>query len=240
MPTIFALLFIPILPNSLFWAWYYWDKRLLLHHEEQLRLVCPRVWHSCFVWGPRPGDGVFFLRLMFFVSWGYCQPLRWALSLSNNTPFRRPSCQAREEKRKFSPTAHSSAAAPPLSTQSHVSCCAAHACRGERKWRPKVYPARQVVHSFSRCLSLLMTAAIVPTVPPLSCSAPLPWSVCLSLSLSLWAGCMLSKMWLCSMYIICYQFKASNGGTLGYRPVLCGFSLWLVGFPVFRLGDWFT
>ena len=102
-----------------------------------------------------------------------------------NTPFRRPSCQAREEKRKFSPTAHSSAAAPPLSTQSHVSCCAAHACRGERKWRPKVYPAREVVHSFSRCLSLLMTAAIVPTVPPLSCSAPLPWSVCLSLSLSL-------------------------------------------------------
>ena len=95
------------------------------------------------------------------------------------------SCQAREEKRKFSPTAPSSAAAPPLSTQSHVSCCAAHACRGERKWRPKVYPARQVVHSFSRCLSLLMTVAIVPTVPPLSCSAPLPWSVCLSLSLSL-------------------------------------------------------
>ena len=77
------------------------------------------------------------------------------------TPFCRPSCQAREEKRKFLPTAHSSAAAPPLSTQSHVSCCAAHACRGERKWRPKVYPARQVVHSFSRCLSLLMTAAIV-------------------------------------------------------------------------------
>ena len=105
-----------------------------------------------------------------------------------NTPFRRPSCQAREEKRKFSPTAHSSAAALPLSTQSHVSCCAAHAYRGEKKWRPKVHPARQVVHPFSRCLSLLMTAAIVPTVPPLSCSAPLPmvWlSVSPSLSLIL-------------------------------------------------------
>ena len=104
--------------------------------------------------------------------------------ITTNTPFRRPSCQAREEKRKFSPTAHSSAAAPPLSTLSHVSCCAAHACRGERKWRPKVRPARQVVHSFSRCLSLLMTAAIVPTVPPLSCSAP-SHGLSLSLSLSL-------------------------------------------------------
>ena len=87
------------------------------------------------------------------------------------------------------------------STKSPVSYCAAHARRREkmarrRKWRPKVHQAWRDHRSSSRFLSLLLTAAIVPTCPNhlLVCS-PLPLS--LSLSLSLWPGLMHSKVWLC-------------------------------------------
>ena len=96
------------------------------------------------------------------------------------TPFRRPSCQAREEKRKFSPTATS------LRRRRQISRTWATAQRTlaeERKWRPKVHQARRDDRFSSRFLSLLLTAAIVPTRPtPLLLCSPLP----LSLSDQVW------------------------------------------------------
>ena len=58
---------------------------------------------------------------------------------NKSTPFRRPSCQAREEKRKFPPTAHS------LRCRRQRSCTRGVAQRtlgGERKWRPRVHRYR--------------------------------------------------------------------------------------------------
>ena len=115
-----------------------------------------------------------------------------------NTPFRQPSCQAREEKRKFSPAATSLRR---RRQRSRTWATAQRALAEERKWRPKVHQARRDDRFSSRFLSLLLTAAIVPTRPtPLRLCSPLP------LSLSLRPGLMHSKMWLCELYIICYQF----------------------------------
>ena len=63
------------------------------------------------------------------------------------------------------PTAHPS-------TKSHATFCV------ERKWRPEVHQARRDDRFSSRFLSLLLTAAIVPTspTPQLLCS-PLPLSL---------------------------------------------------------------
>ena len=115
-----------------------------------------------------------------------------------NTPFHRPSCQATEEKRKFSPTATSLRR---RRQRSRTWATAQRTLVEERKWRPKVHQARRDDRFSSRFLSLLWTAAIVPTRPtPLLLHSPLP------LSLSLGSGLMHSKMWLCQLYIICYQF----------------------------------
>ena len=97
-----------------------------------------------------------------------------------NTPFRRPSCQAREEEKEV--LADSNQPTAPPSTKLHVSYCAARARRRE-KWRPKVHQARRDDRFSSRFLSLLLTAAIVPTHPtPLLLCSPLP----LSLSDQVW------------------------------------------------------
>ena len=96
------------------------------------------------------------------------------------TPFRRPSCQAREEKRKFSPTATSLRR---RRQRSRTWATAQRALAEERKWRPKVHQARRDDRFSSRFLSLLLTAAIVPTHPtPLLLCSPLP----LSLSDQVW------------------------------------------------------
>ena len=95
-------------------------------------------------------------------------------------PFRRPSCQAREEKRKFSPTATSLRR---RRQRSRTWATAQRALAEERKWRPKVHQARRDDRFSSRFLSLLLTAAIVPTRPtPLLLCSPLP----LSLSDQVW------------------------------------------------------
>ena len=120
------------------------------------------------------------------------------LQRRGNTPFRRPSCQAREEKRKFSPTATSLRR---RRQRSRTWATAQRALAEERKWRPKVHQARWDDRFSSRFLSLLLTAAIVPTRP-----TPLLLCSLLPLSLSLRPGLMHSKMWLCELYIICYQF----------------------------------
>ena len=97
-----------------------------------------------------------------------------------NKPFRRPSCQAREEKRKFSPTATSLRR---RRQRSRTWATAQRALAEERKWRPKVHQARRDDPFSSRFLSLLLTAAIVPTRPtPLLLCSPLP----LSLSDQVW------------------------------------------------------
>ena len=99
---------------------------------------------------------------------------------NKNTPFRRPSCQAREEKRKFSPTATSLRR---RRQRSRTWATAQRALAEERKWRPKVHQARRDDRLSSRFLSLLLTAAIVPTRPtPLLLCSPLP----LSLSDQVW------------------------------------------------------
>ena len=106
--------------------------------------------------------------------------------LRPNTPFRRPSCQAREEKRKFSPMANSLRR---RRQQSRTSDTALRAHAEERISRPKVHQARRDDRFSSRFLSLLLTAAIVPTRPiPLLLCSPLP------LSLSRRPGLMHSKM----------------------------------------------
>ena len=146
-----------------------------------------------------------------------------------NTPFRRPSCQAREEKRKFSPTANSLR----CRRQRSRTWTTAQRVAEERKWRPKVHQARRDDRFSSRFLSLLLTAAIVPTrpTPPLLCS---PY--CLSLSDQDWC------IQICDC-VNCTQY-ATNSRRATAAPrlsaSLCGFYLWLVGFPGFRLGDWFT
>ena len=73
-----------------------------------------------------------------------------------NTPFRRPSCQAREEKRKFSPTATSLRR---RRQRSRTSGTAQRALAEERKCRPKVHQARRDDRFSSRFLSLLLTVA---------------------------------------------------------------------------------
>ena len=66
--------------------------------------------------------------------------------------------------------------APP-SMKSHASYCIARVAE-ERKWRPKVHQARRDDRFSSRFLSLLLTAAIVPTRPtPLLLCSPLPLSL---------------------------------------------------------------
>ena len=137
---------------------------------------------------------------------------------------RRPSCQAREEKRKFSPTATSLRR---RRQRSRTWATAQRALAEERKWRPKV-------HRFSsRFLSLLLTAAIVPTRPtPLLLCSPLP----LSLSDQVWC------IQRCDC-VNCTKYATNSKRATAaprFSASLCGFSLWLVGFPVFRLGDWFT
>ena len=110
-------------------------------------------------------------------NWHY----RTLLALEHlNKPFRRPSCQAREEKRKFSPTATSLRR---RRQRSRMWATAQRALAEERKWRPKVHQARRDDRFSSRFLSLLLTAAIVPTRPtPLLLCSPLP----LSLSDQVW------------------------------------------------------
>ena len=105
---------------------------------------------------------------------------RFSLQKTKNTPFRRPSCQAREEKRTFSPTATSLRR---RRQRSRTWATAQRALAEERKWRPKVHQARRDDRFSSRFLSLLLTAAIVPTRPtPLLLCSPLP----LSLSDQVW------------------------------------------------------
>ena len=105
---------------------------------------------------------------------------KWKKRKTRNTPFRRPSCQAREEKRKFSPTATSLRR---RRQRSRTWATAQRALAEERKWRPKVHQARRDDRFSSRFLSLLLTAAIVPTRPtPLLLCSPLP----LSLSDQVW------------------------------------------------------
>ena len=140
--------------------------------------------------------------------------------LKKNTPFRRPSCQAREEKRKFSPTATS---LRPPSTKSHVSYCTARASRREKR-RPKVHQARRDDRFSSRFLSLLLTAAIVPTRPtPLLLCSPLPPS--LSLSDQVWC------IQRCDCVNCTYYATNSKRATAAPRlsASLCGFSRVPVG-----------
>ena len=129
------------------------------------------------------------------------------------------SCQAREEKRKFSPTANS------LRRRRQRSCTWATAQRAlpeERKWRPKVHQARRDDRFSSRFLSLLSTAAIVPTRPtPLLLCSPLPPPP-LSLSLSPTRFYAFKDV----IVLIVQNMLPILGEQpwhLGYRPVYVGF-----------------
>ena len=77
--------------------------------------------------------------------------------------------QAREEKRKFSPTANSLRR---RCQRSRTWATAQRAFAEERKWWPKVHQARRDDRFSSQFLCLLLTAAIVPTrpTPRLLCS----------------------------------------------------------------------
>ena len=111
--------------------------------------------------------------------------------------------------------------APP-SSKSHVSYCAARVAE-ERKWRPKVHQARRDDRFSSRFLSLLLTAAIVPTRPtPLLLCSPLP------LSLSLSSRPTRFDAFKDVIVLIVHNMLPILGEQprhLGYRPSLCGFSL---------------
>ena len=137
-------------------------------------------------------------------------------TLVSNTPFRRPSCQAREEKSKFSPTANS---LRHRHQRSRTWATAQRALAEERKWRPKVHQARRDDHFSSRFLSLLLTAAIVPTRPtPLLLCSPLP----LSLSISP-TRCDAFKdviVWIVHNML---PILGEHSRHLGYRPVYVGF-----------------
>ena len=130
-----------------------------------------------------------------------------------NTPFRRPSCQAREEKRKFSPTATSLRR---RRQRSRTWATAQRALAEERKWPPKVHEARRDDRFSSRFLSLLLTAAIVPTVPPLYCSAP----HCPSLSPTRFDAFKDVIVWIVHNMLPILSEQPQH---LGYRPVYVGF-----------------
>ena len=149
----------------------------------------------------------------------------------SNTPFRRPSCQAREEKRKFSPTATSLRR---RRQRSRSWATAQRALAEERKWRPKVHQARRDDRFSSRFLSLLLTAAIVPTRPtPLLLCSPLP----LSLSPSPTRFDAFKDV----IVSIVHNMLPSLGEQprhLGYRPVYVGFFPMTFRFP--RVLGWAT
>ena len=139
-----------------------------------------------------------------------------------NTPFRRPSCQAREEKRKFSPTATSLWR---RRQWSRTWATAQRAVAKERKWRPKVHHARRDDRFSSRFLSLLLTAAIVRTrpTPRLLCS-PLPPPLSRSLSLSLFPTRFDAfKDVIVSIVHNMLSILGEQLRHLGYRPVYVGF-----------------
>ena len=129
------------------------------------------------------------------------------------TPFRRPSCQAREEKRKFSPTATSLRR---RRQRSRTWATAQRALAEERKWRPKVHQARRDDRFSSRFLSLLLTAAIVPTRPtPLLLCSPLPLS--LSDQVDAFKDVI---VWIVHNML---PILSEQPRHLGYRPVYVGF-----------------
>ena len=110
------------------------------------------------------------------------------------------------------------------STKSHATYCAERARR-----REKMAAVKDERFS-SRFLSLLLTAAIIPICPtPLLLCSPLTHS---------------DQVWCIQTEIVftvhMLPIPGEQVGHINYRPVLCGFSLWLVGFPLFRLGNWFT
>ena len=112
-----------------------------------------------------------------------------------HTPFRRPSCQAREEKRKFSPTATSAA----VNEVARELLRSARSPKRENGGRRYIKNDGMIASPVGSCLCCWQLPFSQP-VPPLYCSAPH------SPFLSLRPGLMHSKMWLCELYIICYQF----------------------------------
>ena len=145
---------------------------------------------------------------------GAPRPTAWWGKKSVNTPFRRPSCQAREEKRKFSPTATSLRR---RRQRSRTWATAQRALAEERKWRPKVHQARRDDRFSSRFLSLLLTAAIVPTRPtPLLLCSPLP----LSLSSTRFDAFKDVIVWIVHNML---PILSEQPRHLGYRPVYVGF-----------------
>ena len=128
----------------------------------------------------KTGEIIIITKLWMIISKSWKKTKKSESWLIANTPFRRPSCQAREEKRKFSPIATSLRY---HRQRSRMWATAQRALAEERKWRLKVHQARRDDRFSSRFLSLLLTAAIVPTRPtPLLLCSPLP----LSLSDQVW------------------------------------------------------
>ena len=122
--------------------------------------------------------------------------------------------------------------APP-STKSHVSYCAARARRREKM----AAEGTSSTTGWSLLQSVLVSAVDSCHCPhpshPLYCSAP----HCPSLSPTRFDAFKDVIVWIVHnmLPILSEQTAAPR-----LSASLCGFSLWLVGFPVFRLGDWFT
>ena len=154
---------------------------------------------------------------------------KWFVEL--NTPFRRLSCQAREEKGS-SRQSKQPTASP--SKKSHVSYWAARTRRREKM-------AAEGTSSTTR--QSLLQSVLVCAVDSCHCPHPSHPSPALlpnvSLSLSLTRFGAFNDVIVLNVHNM-LPILGKQPPHLGYRPVLCGFSLWLVGFPVFRLGDWFT
>ena len=139
---------------------------------------------------------------------------------------------AKKEKYTFSPAelssergekevlADSNQPTAPPSTKSHVSYCAARARR--RKWRLKVHQARRDDRFSSQFLSLLLTAAIVPTRPtPLLLCSPLPPPPpSLSLSPTRFDA---FKYVIVSIVHNMLPILGQQSRHLGYQPVYVGF-----------------
>ena len=133
--------------------------------------------------------------------------------------------------RKFLPIAKS---LRPRRQRSRTWATAQRTLAEERKWWPNVHQAWRDDRFSSRFLSLLLIAAIVPTCPTplLPCSR-------LSLSFSLARFDALKDVLVLNVHNM-LPILGEQPRHLSYRPFLCGFSLWLVGLPVLRLGVWLT
>ena len=168
------------------------------------------AWENRFAWLVRLGSIKYFFRLTLQVEITSKLLYRFR-TRARNTPFRRPSCQAREEKRKFSPTATSLWR---RRQRSRTWATAQRALGEENGGRRYIKHDGMIASPVGSCLCCWQLP-LSSLGPPLYCSAP----HCPPLSLSLTRFDAFNDV----VVSICYPILGEQPRHLGYRPVYVGF-----------------